>query len=951
MLNIGKLARDGADYYLATIAESTEAYYTGSGEAPGRWLGRNADLLGLDGRVDGAALRHVLGGRDPVSGEPLVAQQRTVPGFDLTFRAPKSVSLLWALAGHPTQLEVRRAHDAAVEAALDYLERNAAFTRRGRAGAEQVPIRGFVAAAFRHRTSRADDPLLHTHVLVANLAHTTDDGGWRSLDARHLYLHAKTAGYLYQAHLRHELTRRVAVRWGPVHNGCADIDGVPRDLIDAFSRRRAQILAHLDRLGHSSAGAAQVATLATRQAKSTAPDDLHAQWRQRADALGFDAADVAGLIGHEVGPEPDRAALRRCAATLLGPAGLTAHASTFTRRDGLRGWCDELRSGAPVADVERLTDHLLDGVGGTVRLTAGGDGSRTSARGIRLRDGRIVATPEVLYSTPELLALEQRLVEQAMTRRSSGTGTVPPEIVDRVVAGCRWLADEQVEAVRRLTGTGDGVAVVVGRAGSGKTSMLGVAREAWETAGVPVTGVALAARAALELRRGAGIPATTIDRFLLDAQRPGAGLPAGGVLVVDEAGMVGSRMLARVLDVATAAGSKVVLVGDHHQLPEIEAGGAFAGLVNRLPSIELSDNRRQEEGWERDALDELRDGHVATAVGTYGQRGRLVSAETVDVLREQLVGDWWQAVDEHGSDALMIAARRVDIDDLNRRARLRLHAAGELGDGSVEAAGRDHRVGDRIICLRNHRSVGVLNGTRGTVVSVDPSARTVTLRRDDSGEQVVLPPVYLDAGWVDHAYAITAHKAQGLTCEATFVLADDTTYREWGYVAMSRGRQLNRLYLVEAPGDPDPADDASHPHVLQVDERPPSQRLVAELQRSHRQAMALDHTAGPSASRMNDADAALFTPPAWANAVLGPRPVTRDARRDWHEAIRTVEAYRHTHGVTDPAQPLGDHPDQPTARAEHQRVLGVLLDVRRRLTSPEPPRPPARGHDRGAELA
>jgi conjugative relaxase-like TrwC/TraI family protein len=185
-----------------------------------------------------------------------------------------------------------------VAAALDYLERHAAFARRGKGGREQVPADGFVAAAFRHRTSRADDPLLHTHVLVANLAHTPDDDAWRSLDARHLYLHAKTAGYLYQAQLRAELTRRLQVRFGPVTNGYADLDGIPRPLIEAFSRRRADILAALDHHGHRSARAAQVATLATRTAKShTDADELRAGWRQRARALGFGDRHIAAVTG------------------------------------------------------------------------------------------------------------------------------------------------------------------------------------------------------------------------------------------------------------------------------------------------------------------------------------------------------------------------------------------------------------------------------------------------------------------------------------------------------------------------------------------------------------------------------------------------------------------------------------------------------------------------------
>ena len=291
MLNIGKLAPGGESYYLETVASGVEDYYTGAGEAPGYWLGAAAGELGLSARVAPEALRAVLGATDPATGEPLTGRmsRRSVPGFDCTFRAPKSVSLLYGLGDIATSTAVRDAHEAAVAAAIGYLETHAAFSRRGHGGAERVPVTGFVAAAFRHRTSRAGDPLLHTHVLVANVGRAVDDGAWRTLDGRSLYLHAKTAGYLYQAQLRAELTRRLGVGWGEMGSGCADLAGVPEQVIRAFSRRRAEITAHMQARGETSAKAAQTATLATRTAKDrdVEPAVLGAEWLTRAAALGF----------------------------------------------------------------------------------------------------------------------------------------------------------------------------------------------------------------------------------------------------------------------------------------------------------------------------------------------------------------------------------------------------------------------------------------------------------------------------------------------------------------------------------------------------------------------------------------------------------------------------------------------------------------------------------------
>jgi conjugative relaxase-like TrwC/TraI family protein len=197
VLSIGKLSPGRADYYLDIVARGAEEYYVGSGEAPGRWVGRGARRLGLAGDVDGSDLRHVLAGRDG-SGIALLGRQgpQRMPGFDCTFNAPKSVTLLFALGSDEARRQVRAAHDAAVDAALAVLETEACRVRRGRGGTDVLPGEGFVAAAFRHRTSRSGDPHLHTHVVVANLARSAADGRWTALDGRQLYVWCRTAGFL-----------------------------------------------------------------------------------------------------------------------------------------------------------------------------------------------------------------------------------------------------------------------------------------------------------------------------------------------------------------------------------------------------------------------------------------------------------------------------------------------------------------------------------------------------------------------------------------------------------------------------------------------------------------------------------------------------------------------------------------------------------------------------------
>ena len=271
MLSIGKLGAGQETYYLEKVAQGAEDYYSGEGEAEGQWKGAGARELGLENEVGAEQLTAMLTGLDPASGALLVGSRGVsggrgpVPGFDLTFSAPKSVSLLWALGDPATQAAVRKAHERSLDAALSYMQRQACWTRRGAGGAEFVPGSGYLAAAFRHRSSRAGDPQLHTHVLIAN-ATKGPDGRFTRLYHPAIYAQAKTAGYLYEAQLRHELTRDLGLEWQQVRNGIAEVSGFSERHLREFSQRRTEILAAAGGPG-SSRAARQAAALATRAAK------------------------------------------------------------------------------------------------------------------------------------------------------------------------------------------------------------------------------------------------------------------------------------------------------------------------------------------------------------------------------------------------------------------------------------------------------------------------------------------------------------------------------------------------------------------------------------------------------------------------------------------------------------------------------------------------------------
>ncbi|MCU1498519.1 MAG: Ti-type conjugative transfer relaxase TraA [Acidimicrobiales bacterium] len=835
MLTLYKLAPGQHAYYLDTVARGAEEYYTRSGEVPGEWKGRAAARLGLAGEVTEEQLGAVLDGAHP-GGWRLTGQRsdKRVPGFDCTFCAPKSVSLLFALAPVPIRSQVRQAHDAAVDAALAVLEDEAAKARRGKGGLTQVDADGLVAAAFRHRTSRAGDPQLHTHVLVANLAHVAAEDRWSALDGRQLYSWSKTVGYLYEAQLRVELTRRLGVSWDPVTNGIADIAGIPRNVLRHFSQRREQIEAHLAATGGIGAKAAQAATYATRTAKDTTTPypELVRQWTERAAALGIDERTLAAVCAGPTHHEPTRTDSYEdhpLFVRLALPSGLTERRSTFGRREVIQGICERLEGGADTDEVLALADAFLDDREHVVPLVVG------DVERIRRADGTTAPVPASAprYTTQDMLDTEADLLLMATGRRASGAGLAHSAWIDHAIDGRPTLHDEQAAVVRRICGSGDGVDIVEGVAGAGKTYALAAANEAWTGSGRRVIGAALAARAAAQLQEGSGIPSSTIDRLLADLERPGGGgLGPEHVVVVDEAAMVGTRKLVRLVEAVHAVDAKLVLIGDPCQLPEIEAGGAFAGISRRTRAAALTVNRRQHESWERQALSDVRHGHVEEAFGAYASRERLHAHDSGDAARTEMVDTWWTER-EAGIDVLMLAARHRDITDLNDRARELMRSAGRLGEREVEVGERCFAVGDEVLALRNDYRLDLVNGTRGTVEAIDERSRSLRVTTT-TGRQIDVPFAYVEDGNLTHGYALTIHKAQGLTTDRALILADDSMAKEHLYTALSRGRDRNDLYLAVD----NLADEFAHTGTVRQD---PVDALVRSLERSAGEDLAIEH--------------------------------------------------------------------------------------------------------------
>jgi conjugative relaxase-like TrwC/TraI family protein len=852
VLSVSKLTPGQEGYYERSVAAGLDDYYAGKGEAPGVWAGRGATALGLEGEVEEGELGALVRGKhpgtggelrahvqartitieriDPESGKRWLEEKKLAPvaGFDLVFSTPKSVSLLHALGDEETRSAIAAAHRSAWQVALTYLEEEACVTRRGKDGFLREHGGGFVAAAYRHRTSRAADPHLHTHVIVANMTKSPSDGKWRALDGEALLkTHRLAAGYLYEAHLRFELSTRLGVEWQEPDKGWAELKGIPRAVVDAFSTRRAQVLEHLAEQATSGFHAAQVAAVATREQKEELDlSRLTEEWRARAAEHGLGRRELEGLLHRAPYREPNPGELVRIAERLLGPEGLTEKRSAFSKPELVMAWAQAFAQGASVQRIRELSARFLE-LPGVQRV------------GEAPAPGRAA-----YYSTAELLSIEREALSLVERGRGACAPAVPSQIVEdalRARAKRLALSAEQERMVRTAAISGDRIVAVVGPAGAGKTVATYLAAQTFRAAGIPVLGAAPSGIAAERLEDEAGIPSATLHRLLGEARQAG-GLPRGCALVVDEAGMAETRVLAPLLALVDEAEGKAILVGDPHQLPAVGAGGLFAAIVERHGAVQLRENHRQRDELERRALAALRAGLGREYLAFAQRRERLVVSAGPLETRARLLADWWSHARRDMEGSVMIALRRIDVTELNGAARVLMVAEGKLGKERLEVAGREFAVGDRVVCRRNADALGVRNGTRGTVAALDQGRGALTVATDRGG-RFELPRSYLEAGHVRHAYALTGHAGQGLTVERAFVLGSDRgRLREWGYVALSRAREHTRLYITADVGEPE-----SHFHELDAPD--PVTRLAQALEESGAERLASEQRPPPAGPR------------------------------------------------------------------------------------------------------
>ncbi len=770
MLSISK-AITGAgqcDYYLALA--SRDDYYLDAQEAAGFWLGVGARALRLQGTVRADDFRHLFRGLSTDGATRLVRNaesERRRAAWDLTWSVPKSVSTAWSQAPEHVRFEIEATVNAAVGEGTRYLESIGVVSRRGEDGV--VRERGrLIMAAFPHSTSRAQDPQLHVHTVLLNVA-VRDDGSTGTVEPREIFRHQHAADAIFRAELAAQLEARLGLR--AMREGRAfELLGVDRELMAAFSTRREEILAAMATKGVSGPRAAEVAAFDTRRPKeSVSRQVLFETWHRTGLAHGWSERQLAHLL-HAPFPARDFAHERE---QVINKAleRLTAHHSHFSLRELTMVLAEEAQGrGLPARDVLAARDELVRS-------------QQVVHVGAKHREPR--------YSTPEMLRLEAELLQAAaVLHRAERTVPGVEGIVEPILAVHDTLSAEQRCMVESVTGSDGGLHLVTGMAGTGKSFAFGVARQIWEAEGLTVHGTALAGKAALSLQEGSGIQSRTLHRLLWGIEQGLAQLDPHSVVVLDEAAMVGTRQLRDLVIACEHAHAKLVLVGDAAQLQAIEPGGGFAALARDFGASSLTEIRRQREEWARQAVHDFADGDSGEAFAAFDERGLIRWAPTATDAEMRLISDWSGSFVHDPSGSLILAGTNAEVSRLNAMAQRVRQGAQMLGDGSVPVGSETVFVNDRVLFTRNSQALAVFNGELGTVIGCSQDTLTVAM---DRGRQVnvrVSEFPHLRLG-----YAMTVHKAQGTTVEEAFVLAGSMQDRELTYVEASRARGATRFYV------------------------------------------------------------------------------------------------------------------------------------------------------------
>lgn len=774
------------------------------------------------------------------------AHQKAVAGYDLVFTPPKSVSIAWGLGDEQLRRGIESAHERAIQDVIRHLEKNVVMTRRGRNGVRQIETSsGVIGTKFRHWDSRAGDPNLHDHVVIANRVQGVD-GQWSSIDGRMIYAYGVEASELYNSLVQQYVTELTGLQFEarslngkqPVH----EIVGIDDEMVRAFSSRRGEISAALEQVtaqfveAHGYAPSekqliqlAQQATLATRPAKDGVHslEELHAEWVAQAHVLREQGVDlpVEGALAEKLkkaSAEYEQNILQAKRQQAY-ESPVQEHAAAIVARleESRSTWrrthvnAEVLRYGRDLGLNEKQDAALLSSIRehlSSEMLPLHAQGQRLTPREFMRADG----TSQHQKINYELFTSERVLAAESAILDAAAQQVIPASSLDvfeleaekrrAELALQGYSLPEGQERMAREFATSDKLLVVgIGAAGAGKTSSTRLAVNAIEASGGRVVGMAPTAAAAAVMREEMGIEADTVDKILSDWKNGAAlNLSAGDVFLVDEAGMVSTPKFQQILQLAQERGALVRALGDYRQLSAVGSGGALRLVDREVGAVHLDELFRFKNPDEAAATLALREPPLVgddQPFDWYKDQGRVVAGES-DVMVEQVFTAWREDTTA-GKQSIMIASTNETVGKLNDLAQAhameRGHVHPEHGSVRLHNEARAH-VGDVVVTRQNARRLTVnsgqdfvKNGDLWRVTQVHDNG-AMTVQHLEHGGKVTLPAAYA-AQSVELGYAATIHRAQGVTVDTAHALVDSSTDRAGAYVALTRGRESNTLYV------------------------------------------------------------------------------------------------------------------------------------------------------------
>jgi conjugative relaxase-like TrwC/TraI family protein len=823
------------NYYLNLAAED---YYLQGGEPPGVWVGLGTYGLNLSGQVEANEFSNLMKGFTPDGKKPLCqnAGENHKAGWDLTFGAPKSVSVLWATADKKLKSEIQKAQLNAVINAISLIEEHAAYTRRGAQGTEREKVEGVTAAVFEHSCSRKIDVHLHSHAILMNLAQRSD-GSWGTIDSMQIMLWQKASGMAYKVSLAESM--RALGFDTEIDNDSFKITGVSKNLCDHFSKRSNQIVKALKEKGikKRSSKSGDIVALATRDTKTEINRPaLFEQWKNEMASMGFSLKTINELRKPQKKiSEIDPLALNTLDEEQL-ITELTESNSTYRLQDAYyQAGLNVIQYNQGIKPLRVITDQAIAS-------------SESVSLGTDWKNNK-------LFTSKSVLITEQSMIEKAISLRKSNWATIDTDAISSAINSQPFeLSDEQQFAVMNVCDDSQ-LSILQGSAGAGKSASMLCVRDIHQAHGKKVVGAAIAKAAANNLANEAKIECHTIARLLysLDSKKPP--LKSGDVLIVDEAGQLGTFQMNSLLTFAKEIGFKVILVGEDKQLDAIQHGGVLRLLSTPeiIGTTRVETIRRQHNEWDRQAVADFRDGYAHQALAQYDKRGQLHFSEGDEIAKENLIQAWNEyRHSEPDKKSIVIAQSWNDVIQLNNRMRNELQAEGLVGYENINIQGtvsdRDIdflvSVGERIRFTKNDYAKKYTNGDIGTVTKAQLM---------DNGD--IWLRVYLDSGrktqfmvsdycnvdgraYLTQAYAQTVYSSQGLTIDGdVFVYYTQFMDRAHSYVACSRHKDKAHIFANAQDLEDDIPENFKHaPRELALREA-----LAKNMSRNNRPKLAVEH--------------------------------------------------------------------------------------------------------------